>query len=420
MTRVIALSDGNCFYCSCERVFDPQLEGRPVIVLSSNDGNAIARSPEAKALGIKMGDPYFQIRDLCRDHGVVVRSSNYVLYGDLSRRVNATYETFSPEVMIYSIDESFLDFDGLADPAGTAREMRDRVRRWTGIPTCVGLGPTKVLAKVANATAKKNPRFAGVCDLTDEAIRGEVLANMAVEDVWGIGGAYAARLRGIGVTTAAELRDLDARSARQLMTVVGERIVYELRGVACLAWDEAPAGQKGCAVTRSFGKPITARDDMLQAVSAFASQLAEKLRRNGVAAPRLCVFMHTNPFGKGPHHSASGAASLLEASANSLELVAAARDVAGAIWRPGFAFTKAGVICDSLVPQDQVQRPLIGARDRARSAALMGALDQVNRRWGRGSLVIGAAGGRSVWTQRAEMKSPRYTTRVDELPIARA
>ena len=418
---VIALSDGNCFYCSCERVFEPRLERVGVAVLSNNDGCVVARSPEVKALGIKMGDPYFKVRDLCDANRVVVRSSNYVLYGDLSRRINAVYETFSPGVMIYSIDESFIDMDGLADPAGTAREMRARVRRWTGIPTCVGLGTTKVLAKVANHSAKKQPRFDGVCDLTDEALRAEVLAALPVEDIWGVGAASAAKLRGVGVTTAAELRDMDARSARQLLTVVGERIVHELRGVSCMSWDEAPAGRKGCAATRSFGAPVTALDDMLQAVATFTTRLAVKLRRNRVAAPRVSVFMHTNPFSKGPQHSASGVASLVEASMDTLELAAAARGVAARIWKPGFGYSKAGVICEGLVPEAQVQRPLIGGRDRLRSAALMAALDDVNGRWGRGALVVGsAAGQRQVWAQRADMKSPRYTTRTDELPIALA
>lgn len=271
MTRVIALSDGNCFYCSCERVFEPALEGRPLIVLSSNDGNAIARTPEAKALGIKMGDPYFQIRDLCRREGVVVRSSNYALYGAMSRRVNAVYEQFAPHVQVYSIDESFIDLTGFPDPAGHVRQMRQTVRRWTGIPTCVGLGPTKTLAKVANHTAKKNAAFDGVCDLTDAALRAAVLSATAVEDVWGVGPASAAKLQRLGVKTAADLRDMDPRLARQVLSVVGERIVHELRGQPCLSWEEAPSGRKGCAVTRSFGQPLTSMQDVSEAVAGFAS-----------------------------------------------------------------------------------------------------------------------------------------------------
>lgn len=333
MTPVIALSDGNCFYVSCERVFDPRLEGRPTVVLSSNDGNIIARSPEAKALGLKMGDPYFKVRELCARERVAALSSNYVLYGDMSRRVNAVYERFAREVVVYSIDESFLDFTGLADPVAHARALRATVRQWTGIPTCVGLGPTKTLAKVANHLAKRTPALDGVCDLSDPQVRAAALDDLPVGDVWGVGPAFAARLTAMGVTTAGQLRDLEPRQARAVLSVVGERLVLELRAQTCLSWDEVPAGRKGCAVTRSFGQPITDLDDLLQAVASFASRVGEKLRRNGVVAPRLSVFMHTNPFGAGPHHSASGAVTFLEATADSTELVAGARQAARA--KPG-------------------------------------------------------------------------------------
>lgn len=421
MNQVLALSDGNCFYCSCERVFEPALEGRPVIVLSSNDGNAIARTPEAKALGIKMGDPYFQIRDLCVRERVVVRSSNYALYGLMSRRVNAVYDRFAPAVQVYSIDESFLDLTGMADPVSHMRRMRETVRRWTGIPTCVGLGPTKTLAKVANHAAKKTPAFGGVCDLMDPALRAEVLSAMAVADVWGVGPASAAKLARLGVTTAAQLRDLDPRQARQALTVVGERIVHELRGEPCLPWEEVPAGRKGCAVTRSFGRPLADRADILEAVAGFAFRVGEKLRRNGVAAPRLAVFMHTNPFAtSGTPHSASGSLGLMQPTNDGLELAAAAREVAGQIWRAGPRYTKAGVICEGLVPVDGVQLSALPGRPLEVSERLMGAVDTVNRRFGRGSLFVASAGVRRAAAQKAEWRSPRYLSRIEELPIARA
>lgn len=421
MSQVLALSDGNCFYCSCERVFEPALEGRPVIVLSSNDGNAIARTPEAKALGIKMGDPYFQIRDLCAREGVVVRSSNYALYGLMSRRVNAVYDRFAPAVQVYSIDESFLDLTGMPDPVDEMRRMRETVRRWTGIPTCVGLGPTKTLAKVANHAAKNNPAFGGVCDLTDAALRAAVLSAMAVGDVWGIGQASAAKLARLGVTTAGELRDLDPRQARQALTVVGERIVHELRGEPCLPWEEVPAGRKGCAVTRSFGRPLTERADILEAVAGFAFRVGEKLRRNGVAAPRLAVFMHTNPFATSETpHSASGSVGLVQPTNDSLELAAAARQVAARIWRAGPRYTKAGVICDGLVSVDVLQLSALAGRPVEVSERLMAAVDAVNGRFGRGSVFVASAGVRRAAAQKAEWRSPRYLSRVGELPIARA
>lgn len=421
MTRVIALSDGNCFYCSCERVFEPALEGRPLIVLSANDGNAIARTPEAKALGIKMGDPYFQIRDLCRREGVVVRSSNYALYGAMSRRVNAVYEQFAPNVQVYSIDESFIDVSGFADPAGHVRQMRQTVRRWTGIPTCVGLGPTKTLAKVANHTAKKNAAFDGVCDLTDAALRAAVLSAMAVEDVWGVGPASAAKLQRLGVKTAADLRDMDPRLARQVLTVVGERIIHELRGQPCLSWEEAPSGRKGCAVTRSFGQPLTSMQDVSEAVAGFAFRVGEKLRRNRIAAPRLTVFMHTNPFAKtGAPHSASGAIAFPQPTNDALELVAGARQVVRRIWKQGPRYSKAGVICEGLVPVDEVQMSAFVGRGLEASERLMGAVDELNRRFGRGSVFVASTGVAKAAAQKSAWRSPRYLSRVDELPIARA
>ena len=267
--RVFALSDGNSFYCSCERVFDPRLEGRPVIVLSNNDGCAVARTPEAKALGVEMGAPWFKIRKLCEANGVVARSSNYALYGDMSRRLNEIYRAHAQDVEVYSIDESFLDFTGMIDPVGHARTMRRTVRQWTGIPTCVGLGPTRTLAKAANNLAKKRPELQGVCDLRSVEARERLLPQLSIEDVWGVGRASAGKLRAIGVTNAADLCGLDARVARQLLTVVGERLVREMNGVLCQDLEVEPPRRKGIAVTRSFGAPITRLEDMLEATAFY-------------------------------------------------------------------------------------------------------------------------------------------------------
>lgn len=242
--RAVALIDGNSFYCSCERVFDPKLATVPVIVLSNNDGCAIARTSEAKALGIRMGDPYFKIRDLCRAQGVRVFSSNYTLYGDMSGRTNAVYRQFSPQVEIYSIDESFLNLSDVAPALRVelALDLRATVRAWTGIPTCVGIGPTKTLAKLANHIAKTVPVLDGVCDLTDPAAYAHWLCRIDVAEVWGIGRASLAKLQAMGVESVADLRDLDPRPVRKGLTVVGERIIYELRGAACLPLEMVPAG----------------------------------------------------------------------------------------------------------------------------------------------------------------------------------
>ena len=302
--RVLALIDGNSFYCSCERVFDAKLAKRPVIVLSNNDGCAVARTSEAKALGIAMGEPYFKIRDLCRQERVAVFSSNYTLYGDMSARMNAIYRQWSPDVEVYSIDESFLDLSGFdrRDLVAYGRDLRATVLRWTGIPTCVGLGGTKTLAKLANHIAKKNPDLAGVCDLTDEAARRRWLDRVEVGEVWGIGPASQRKLAAIGIETVAQLRDLDPRLARKMMSVVGERTVLELRGIACLALEHVPPQRKGCAVTRSFGIPVTTLTGMLEAVAAYATRAGEKLRRHRLETSHMSVFMHTSEFNsRDPH-----------------------------------------------------------------------------------------------------------------------
>jgi DNA polymerase V len=418
--RLFALVDGNSFYCSCERVFDPRLEGVPVVVLSNNDGCAIARTTEAKALGIKMGDPYFKIRGLVRRHGVRVFSSNYALYGDMSARVNETLARFSPEIEVYSIDESFLDLSsGIGgDAVAYAQEIRAMVRRWTGIPTCVGLGRSKVLAKAANRWAKTHPEFAGVCDLTDQALRDCVLAAIPVADVWGIGPAFARRLMAHGITTAAALRDIDNRRARQILTVVGGRIVQELRGVSCLPLELVAPTQQGCAVTRSFGRPVTELSEMADAVAAFATRAGEKLREHGLVAGVMQLFMHTSRFNDDPPCSSATSVRLLEATDDTLELVGHARRGVERIWRDGYRFVKAGVLLTDLVPAAAAPRPLFGGRDRARSARLMAAIDDINRRFGRDTVAPAGAGLACGWRPRAEHRSRRYTTRFDELPIA--
>lgn len=419
MSRVFALSDGNSFYCSCERLFDPTLEGRPVIVLSNNDGCAVARTPEAKALGIKMGDPYFKIRDFCEANGIVAKSSNYVLYGDISARMNAVYREFSDAVEVYSIDESFLDFTGHPDPISHARTMRETVRRWTGIPTCVGLGPTRVLAKAANHLAKKRPELSGVCDLTTVGERDRLFPLLAVEDVWGVGRASVAKLTQAGVHTAADLRAMDARSARSLLTVTGERLVRELNAIQCTDLEITPPIRKGIAVTRSFGQPVTTLAGMLEATTTYAMRAGEKLRRHGVLASQMVVFFHTSRFGKGPSKSVSGVANMREPTSDTFELVRGASQVTRRLWADGYRFAKAGVVLDGLVTTDRAPQALIDALDPRREA-LMIALDDVNRRFGRGTLVVATTGMRKVWAVKADMKSPAYTTRLAEVPVVHA
>ncbi|GHD21043.1 Y-family DNA polymerase [Tianweitania populi] len=422
-----AISDGNSFYCSCERVFDPKLKLVPVIVLSNNDGCAVARTAEAKALGIRMGEPYFKMKDLCRDRGVRVFSSNYSLYHSMMTRVNDIYRTFAPRVEIYSIDESFMDWSDVdaSQRAGMAKEMRAKVLLWTGIPTCVGIGPTKTLAKLANHIAKKNVDLGGVCDLTDPDERAAWMSRVALEEVWGIGPAGAARLYGIGLKTVADVARMDPKLARRSMTVVGERIIHELRGVSCLSLEEHAPTRKGCAVTRMFSSRVDARQTMEQAVASHAARLSEKLRRGGLGTDHVTVFFHTSDHDRSaPQRSVSTTVTLPEASNNTMVLAAAATHGVRSVWKDGYRYSKAGVVTVDLVPIEASQRALpgLGRLDREGGSALMEAMDECNRKWGRGTVVPASAGalGKRGWSTKFSMRSPRYTTRLSELPIVAA
>lgn len=419
MGRVYALSDGNSFYCSCERVFDPSLHGRPVVVLSNNDGCVIARTAEAKALGVPMGAPWFQIRESYLKAGGRVRSANFALYGDMSRRVNAVYDLWADEVEVYSIDESFLDLTLAPDPAAHARAMRAAVLRWTGIPTCVGLGPTRTLAKAANHLAKKRPELDGVCDLTDPAERARLLALLPIADVWGVGPAYARRLTARGLTTAADLAALHPKQARQWMTVAGERLVLELNGVHCLPLELAVPPRKGIAVTRSFGRPVTTVQEMTEAVRTHAVRAGEKLRRHHRLARHISVFFHTSRHRDGPQRSVCTIEHLPEPTSDSLVLAAAAGRAARRVWADGFLYAKAGVMLDDLVAPADAPRDLLSRPDPRRER-LMRTMDAVNARWGRGALAPAGVTYERPWGMNQVMLSPRWTTRLSDVPVAKA
>ena len=422
MTRPIAISDSANFYVSAERLFDPSLKGVPVIVLSNNDGCAVARSDEAKALGIRMGEPLHLIRDKVEAHGVRVFSSNYTLYGDISRRVVEVYEDYTPHLEIYSIDECFLDFGGLKDRDAHARAMRRDVLRRVGVPVRVGIAPTKTLAKCANNIAKKNPIFAGVLDMMDPALADWLLPLVPVGDIWGIGRRTQAKLHGLGIGTAAELRAMPPRQARALGTVVLERIVLELQGEPCIAFDDVAPQRKGMAVTRSAGTPLQDFDTLFEAITAHATRAAEKLRRHGLVAGTLTVFFHTNRHRPDrPQYTGSRSTRLTPMSSDTLDLVAAARRCAPAAWLGsgtcGHAFTKAGVLLDDLLPLEDRPRTLFDAPRR--SPDLMVALDAMNGRFGKNTVVLASEGMERSWQLRADHRSPRYTTRMRDLPVVR-
>lgn len=479
---MLALVDCDGFYVSCERVFDPHLRGRPVVVLSNNDGCVVARSPEAKALGIGMGQPAFEIRDLLRANRGAALSSNYALYGDMSRRVMEVLGTFSPDVEAYSIDEAFLGLEGRLGrglaagreagsgpglwtgggmqeaggwlfpppaPASSlrtsgqaqpplpiqppepvsmtgsaafdlARRIRSTVLLWTGLPVSVGIAPTKVLAKVAGAAAKKAPDGVGV--LADPARIDAALAGLPAAEIWGIGPALAARLARAGVRTARDLRDANDRRVRRDLGIVGLRIVHELRGRSCLPLELAPPPKQATAVSRTFGRPVTTREELAEAVAAYVTRAAEKLRRQGSAARVLTVFLMTNPFApEEPQYGNAATVPLPVATASTAELLRYALRAADGIFREGYRYRKAGVLLADLVPADRVQPDLFDDRDRAREARLSALLDRVNAAMGPGALRYAAAPGpKPAWGVRAARRSPRYTTRWNDIPRVQA
>jgi DNA polymerase V len=423
MKRPIAISDSANFYVSAERIFDPTLKNVPVIVLSNNDGCAVARSDEAKALGIKMGEPLHLLQDKIKAHGVRVFSSNYTLYGDISRRVVEVYEDFTPNVEIYSIDECFLDFGGFKDRDKHARAMRREVLRRIGVPVRIGIAPTKTLAKCANDIAKKNPIFGGVLDVMDDALATWLLPMVPVGDIWGIGRKTDAKLQKLGIYTAADLRDMPTKQARAVGSVVLERTVLELQGEACIAFDDIEPQRKGMAVTRSAGTPMMDFDTVFQAVTAHATRAAEKLRQHGLVAGTLTVFFHTNRHQLDrPQYSGSRSTRITPMSSDTFDLVEAARRCAQAAWPKGegqaFGFTKAGIMLADLIRFED--RPLtLFDVEKPKSAALMSALDQVNNRFGKKTLVLASEGMKRPWQLRSDHRSPRYTTRLTDLPVVR-
>ena len=413
------LCDANNFYCSCERVFNPRLRGVPVVVLSNNDGCCIARSQEAKDLGIKMGDPWFKIEKWATGQGVRQFSSNYVLYGDMSRRLYEVLERFAPRVEPYSIDEMFLDLDGIPDLVEHCRLARSTVLLETKIPTCVGIGDTKTKAKLANFIAKKRPAFAGVCDLRDPDVCAALYPTIPLDEVWGIGGASAAKLQALGLATVADLAAYNVNQGRNVLTVTGARVIMELQGTSCLPLSLIAPQRKGMAVTRTFGEAVTGCDELAQAVATYATRAGEKLRQHGLLATCMTVFIQTNRFV--PGESYSNAASFgIEPTQDSLLLIRDALRGMRSIFRPGFRYWKAGVMLNELIDATSAPVQMFPTRDPKQSARLMAAMDSVNVRFGRGTVRPVVSGVDRRWTAKAEFLSPRYTTRLDELAAVRA
>lgn len=423
MVRSIALVDVNNFYVSCERVFDPILEGRPVVVLSNNDGCAVARSNEVKALGVRMGMPWFQMQDLARQHGIVAYSSNYTLYADMSNRVMTILSQYSPDQEIYSIDECFLDLTGIpTDLVSYGSQIRRRIRKWTGLPVCVGIGSTKTLAKLANHIAKKNPEFQGVCNL-NAMTTAELEAwfgRIAVGEIWGVGRRIEERLKGLGIETVLALKNASPEYIRSQFSVVLEKTVRELNGVVCLELEEVGQPKKEIMSSRSFGSYVLRLEELEEAVSTYMSRAAEKLRRQGSVAAAVQVYIRTNPFRVGkPQYSQGTTLALAFPTDDTRSLTMVAMQGLKHIYRPGFEYQKAGVMLTELQPKSVLQADLFGspASDNGR---LMGVLDAVNRKMGKQSLRLASEGVSQAWKMRSGNKSPAYTTRWKELPTAYA
>lgn len=418
-----ALIDGNNFYVSCERVFNPALEGRPVVVLSNNDGIVVARSPEVKALGVKMGAPWFQLKDLAHRHGILAYSSNYTLYADMSNRMMRVLGTYSPQQEIYSIDECFLGFDGFppAELAAIGARMRAQVRQWVGIPVCVGFGATKTLAKLANHCAKKALAGRdGVCDFgrMDAAELDALLARIDVGEVWGVGRRLSGKLAARGIATVRDLRDADAVTLGRSFSVVLQRTVMELRGVSCLELEELAPPKQQIMSSRSFGEYVYTLAELEEAVSTYTARAAEKLRAQGSVAGALQVFIRTNPFKpEHPQYQRGLSVPLPAPSADTRTLTGAALWGLRHLYKPGYAYQKAGVMLMELRGTGIDQGQLFDAMPADRPA-LMQVIDHANARWGRGTLRLASEGVAKSWQMRREHKSPAYTTRWEDLPRA--
>lgn len=416
-----ALVDCNNFYVSCERVFNPKLEGKPVVVLSNNDGVVVARSEEAKALGIKMAVPFFEVRDLVKKAGVEVYSSNYTLYADFSRRVTGILAQFTPELEIYSVDEVFLNLSGF-ERTGLktyARQIVQTVKKWTGIPTSIGIAPTKVLAKAANRLAKKTRPPGGVVDFTSLDDLSEPLSQIEIGDLWGVGPQSEKKLKERGIETALDLREADDKQILKLLGVLGQRIVFELRGVSCLSLGLVREVRKSLVVSRSFGYKVESLTELKEAVAEYASQAAERLRRENLCAGVLTVFAVTRSSGI-PSQMHSASTEFPVPTDSTPELLRAAKRGIEKIFRPGWPFRKTGVVLTGLVSAGERQADLFDGENRTRTRRLMQALDAVNGELGPGLLRYAAAGIKQDWRMRSEHRSRHYTTNWNELLEAAA
>jgi DNA polymerase V len=413
--EIFALVDCNNFYASCERVFNPRLEGRPVVVLSNNDGCVVARSNEAKSIGIGMGVAAFEVKDILEKNHVEVFSSNYTLYADMSSRVMQTLSTFTPDIEVYSIDEAFLNLAGFTcSLSDYGRQIRQTVKQWTGMPVSVGIAQSKTLAKIANHIAKRSEKAKGVLVLTEPTYIEKALAQTPVEKVWGIGIKSTIKLKRAGIATAANLRDADISWIKKQFGVNGVRTVYELRGDCCYTLEDNPPAKQSICVSRMFGTPIESIDHLKEAAAGYAARAGEKLRQQTLAAAAETVFVTTSRFIKNSYFNAR-TVKFAVATNDTRELIDAACACIERLFCDGYKFKKCGIVLTGLVQQDKVQHSLFDNIDRAKSMRLMQAVDRINARtdcpvqWA-------AEGLQHPWQVQFKRRSNHYTTSWNELP----
>ncbi|MEI7784632.1 MAG: Y-family DNA polymerase [Betaproteobacteria bacterium] len=420
MIEQLALVDCNNFYVSCERLFRPDLEGVPMVVLSNNDGCVVSRSNESKALGVKMGQPWFECKELADQHGILAFSSNYELYADISNRVMSTLSGFSPSQEVYSIDECFVDLTGIPKLREVSYAMRQRVATWVGMPVCIGIGPTKTLAKLANHVAKKHPRSKGVFNYNALGAeqKSRLLGQLPVEEVWGVGRRLTQKLALHGVQTALDLREAHVPTLRSEFGVVMEKIQRELQESACIGMEEMQPDKQQIISSRSFGSMVTELPVLKDAVSTFVANACAKLRAQSSHAAVIQVFLQTNRFRRDlPQYMPSLAVPLPHPTNDSLEVSRWAGLLCERMFKAGYQYKKAGIMLSDISPVTHQQGDLLEAAP-AGNSRLMQALDSLNHRYGRGAVKVSTQGAYKDWQMRQERKSPCYTTRWEELPVA--
>ena len=413
--KVFALIDCNAFYVSCERVFNPKLNNKPVVALSNNDGCIIARSKEAKALGIKMGVPLFKVKDIVERENVIVFSSNYTLYADMSRRVMNIISEFTPSIEVYSIDEEFIELTNMnVDYESYARHMRKVILQYTGIPVSIGIASTKTLTKVANHIAKDDESLEGVCSLIQHENLDQVLEDTNVADVWGVGRQLSKKLIANGIFNAKLLKNCEDAWVRKMMSVNGLKTVSELREISCLDLEETSATRKSCCTTRSFGKPLINLEDIEQAVTTFARRATERIRGENLIASTVSVFLRTNPFDRNRYYSNSSTTTLSYPTYDTVQIVKIALQLTKIIFRENYKYKKAGVLLSGFYEKGTETKDLF-SEARYRSPKLMSAVDQINERYGSDTIQIATECQMGKWKQKRKNCTQSYTTQLDNV-----